>query len=556
MPYTLKVHAGPGTTGMGIDKRSSITKTRSGVARLVLAAALGLASVGSTTACAVSETDVHRWETTEQGPRKLYAVVTHDKFDWRLRVEAALSLIRMKPRQGKSWGIPYLVEGFKDEYGEYNQGALVALSPESRKKMIEAMTPELVSKVRTPPPTKNADGTRPVDTSTPYKDAAFAILSHDPPLVTDEKMRADLSSALTYWAQTDFESRIDYTSQQFGIEQMLRFLGAPAVKPLPGMITESSNKIDRLASLIAELGDPEAKTKASSALVQLAQKLDHNDWVEKQKPAVAEANKRANLKVTPEQLTEQVRKYQDQELIRVFSAMKRVGGRPVVDYLLKFAGDKNNNEDRRKAAMAALSGLVDKNNKADIDKLFAIAKDDATPDSVRDITFSRLGELPKEQVTAKMYELFDGSQKWKVRWVAASLVLRTITTKELDTFMSRLPKSPAQKMGLSEPVAYGDLIQKLEGAKKPRDAVTPFLDSRDIGPKLVALGFFYNGKKSDIPVVARHENDAMPTPKCEAADECGWSCDVPKPGSQERESKEIKTVGEFAKYCVIPSMTQ
>jgi hypothetical protein len=541
---------------MGIEKRSSTTTRATRALGLVLAVTLGVGALGSATGCAVSESDVHRWETTEQGPRKLYAVVTHDKFAWPLRVEAALSLIRMKPRQGKSWGIPYLVEGFKDETGVYKEGALVALPPDARQKMIEAMTPELVKEIRTPPPAKNPDGTRPVDTSTPYKDAAFAILSHDPPLVTDDKTRAELASALTYWAQADFESRIDYTSQQFGIEQMLRFLGPAAVNPLPAMITENSSKIDRLASLIAEIGDPEAKAKASTALVKLAQSLDANAWVEKQKPAVAEANKRAGLKVTPEQLTEQVRKYQDQELIRVFSAMKRVGGRPIVEYLLKFSADKNNNEERRKAAMAALEGRVEKNNKADIDKLFAIAKDDATPDSVRDITFSRLGELPKEQVTARMYELFDSSQKWKVRWVAASLVLRTITTKELDTFMSKLPKTPNQKMGLSEPVAYGDLIQKLEGPRKPRDVVMPYLDSKDMGPKLVALGFFYNGKKADVPIVARHENDATPTPKCEPADECGWTCDVPKPGSQEKESKEIKTVGDFAKYCVIPSMTQ
>lgn len=548
MPYTLKVHVGPGTTGMRIIEKRS---TR--LFGLALAMALTLGSVAG---CAVSESDVHRWETTEQGPRKLYAVATHDKFSWPLRVEAALSLVRMKPRQGKSWGIPYLIEGFKDEAGEVREGALVALTPESRKKMLEAMTPELVKQIKTPPPARNPDGTRLPDTSTAYKDAAFAILSHDPPLVTDDKVRADLTEAITYWTQADFESRIDYTSQQFGIEQIVRFLGAPAVKAFPAMITESSNKIDRLASIIAEVGDADAKAKASTALVALAQRLDSNDWIEKQKPAVSDANKRANLKITSDQLTEQVKKYQEQELIRIFSAMKRVGGRPIVDYLLKFSADKNNNEERRKAALAALEGRVDKNNKADIDKLFAIAKDDAAPDGVRDLVFARLGELPKEQVTARMYELFDASGKWKVRWTAASLVLKTITTKELDTFMSKLPKAPAQKMGLSEPVSYGATIRGMDGPRKPREVILPYLDSKEMGPKLVALGFFYGGKKADIPLVERHENDAMPVPKCDAADECGWSCDVPKAGSQENESKEIKTIGEFAKYCVVPSMTE
>jgi hypothetical protein len=524
---------------------------------VVLAMALGLGSLVITTAgCAVSESDVHRWETTEQGPRKLYAVVTHDKFAWNLRVEAALSLIRMKPRQGKNWGIPYLVEGFKDEGGEFREGAIVALSPDARKQILEAMTPELVKQIKTPPPTKNPDGTRPPDTSTPFKDAAFAILSHDPPLISEQKVKDDLSQAISFWSQADFESRIDYTSQQYGIEQMMRFLGAPAVKALPGMITESSSKIDRLALLIAELGDNETKQKASVSLVQLAQSLDAPAWIAKQTPLVADANKRAGMKVTPDQLAEQVRKYQEQELIKVFGAMKKVGGRPVVDYLLKYAADKNNNEERRKAALAALEGRVDKNNKADIDKLFAIAKDDNTPDSARDLAFARLGELPKELVTTRLYDLFEGSTKWKVRWVAASLVLKTITTKELDTFMSKLPRTPAQKMALTEAVSYGDQIRKLEGARKPKDAIMPYLDSKELGPRLTALGFFFGGKKADLPIVTRHEADAMPVPKCEPADECGWSCDLPKPGTQERESKEVKTVGDFAKYCVIPSMNE
>jgi hypothetical protein len=536
---------------MSIDKDK-----RTRLIGLALAVALGMAATSGLSGCAVSENDVHRWETTEQGPRKLYAVVTHEKFAWPLRVEAALSLIRMKPRHGKHWGIPFLVDGYKDEAGEFHEGALVALPPEARKKMIEAMTPELVKQIRSAPPTKNPDGTRPPDPSTPYKDAAFAILSHDPPLATDEKVRQELASAIGHWAQADFEARIDYTTQQYGIEQMLRYLGASAVKALPSMITESSSKIDRLSLLIAEIGDPETKAKASGALVQLAQKIDSKEWTDKQTPLVADANKRAGIKATPEQVAEQVRKYQEQELIKVFGAMKRVGGRPVVDYLLKYAADKNGTEERRKAALAALEGRVDKNNKADIDKLFAIAKDDSTPDSARDLAFARLGELPKEQVTQRMYDLFDSSSKWKVRWVAASLVLKTITTKELDQFMSRLPKSPAQKMSLTEAVSYGDSIRKLEGAKKPRDAVMPYLDAKEIGPRLAALGFFYGGKKADVGVVQRHENDSMPVPKCEPTDECGWSCDMPKPGSQETESKEIKTVGEFANFCVFPSIKE
>ena len=79
--------------------------------------------------------------------------------------------------------------------------------------------------------------------------------------------------------------------------------------------------------------------------------------------------------------------------------------------------------------------------------------------------------------------------------------------------------------------------------------------TQGFGPKIAALGFFYDGKKADVSVVQSHEDDKTPVPKCDKEDDCGWTCVVPKPGSQETEQKTITTVGEFVKYCVEPSMT-
>ncbi|WP_394825103.1 hypothetical protein [Pendulispora albinea] len=524
-----------------------------------LVAAAGMAGgAASLAGCAVSESDVHRWEGTEQGPRKLYAVATHGKYAWPLRIEAALSLIKMKPRGGKVWAIPYLVDGYVDDEGTGREGAIVALNPEDRKKMLESLVPELLNQIKQPLPAKNPDGTQPPDPSVPFKDVAFALLSHDPPLVTDEGMRGQLATAITEWATSNLESRLDYTLQQYGIEQMFRYLGASTVKGLPALLKEESSKTDRIAGLIADLGDAETKQKASVQLVSIAKQIDSQAWINKQMPLVEEANKRAGAKVTKEQVTEQIKKYQEQELIKVFTAMKKVGGRPIIDYALAFSANKDNSEERRKAALASLEGRVDKNNTADIEKLFDIAKDDNTPDPVRDLAFQRLGELPKEVVVPKMYALFDNQKKWKVRWVAASLVLRTMTTKGVPEFMARLPKTPGTKMGMTEPISYGGLIAKMEapgGEPKPREAIASYLRSNDLGAKLTAIGFFYGGKKGDLATVQSLEGDGQQVPKCEKDDECGWSCDVAKsPGSQERESKEIHTVGEFVKFCIVPSM--
>jgi hypothetical protein len=223
---------------------------------------------------------------------------------------------------------------------------------------------------------------------------------------------------------------------------------------------------------------------------------------------------------------------------------------------MQYAADARNPPDRRKVALAALEGRVDKSNAADVERIFSIAKDDSTPDEVRDIAFQRLGELPKDQVVPKLYTLFQ-NKKWKVRWVAATNVLKAITTRQLPEFFNRLP---ATRLALNEPLTYGALIAKMEppaGEPRPRDVLISHLNSGQIGAKLTSLGAFYQGKKADISVVDSKASDNTPIPKCDPSDDCGWTCDVPKPGvadKNDKESKTILTVGDFARYCIEPSM--
>ena len=154
---------------------------------------------------------------------------------------------------------------------------------------------------------------------------------------------------------------------------------------------------------------------------------------------------------------------------------------------------------------------------------------------------------------------FFDPKKWKTRWVAGETVLKTFnSTKQIPDFLARLPRTPATKMGMTEPLSYAGKIRSMEpapGDPKARDVLVPYLTSRELGPKLTALGFFWEGKKADKPVVAPFENDATLLPKCEKEDECSWSCDVPKAGNpKETEPKELKTVGEYVRFCLVPSM--
>jgi hypothetical protein len=72
------------------------------------------------------------------------------------------------------------------------------------------------------------------------------------------------------------------------------------------------------------------------------------------------------------------------------------------------------------------------------------------------------------------------------------------------------------------------------------------MNVKEFGPKMVALGYFWGGRKADISVVRSHEDDNTPLPKCDAADECDW-----KAGE-----KPLTTVGDFVRSALIPSMDQ
>ncbi len=522
--------------------------------RIATAAALAACAMGALD-CAVSDSDVHRWETTENGPEKLYSIVVHDKYAWPLREEAALSLIRMRPRNGKRIGLEYLVIGYDTPQGRV-QGALAVLTEGARRQIVDDIAPKLIDAMQSPPPARpEAGGVVAPDPSIPYKDAAFALLSHEPPLASNEKTKADLIAALTQWVQVDFESRIDNSTQQFGVEQIMRFVGAPSVKLLPNSINEGSSKVDRACALVADIGDDETKKRAGDALVALAKRIDSPEWLEKQRSLVVEANQKAKINATPQQVSDQLRQYEEQELERVFTNMKRVGGRPTVDYCLAFAHDKSKSEKMRTDALAALENRVDKNVPGDVNVIFDIVKDDSNPDKVRGVAMARLGELPKDMITAKLYTLFD--KKWQVRLDAARMILKTITLKDVPEFLHRLPANDKAKMGLSEPITYGSLILAMDpqGAQKPRDVLNSFLQSSEFGAKLTALGSFYTAKKSDAAVLSGFTEDKMPVSKCDPAEQCGWQCDVPKaPGSQDKDTKAVATVGDFVRWCIEPSL--
>ena len=511
-----------------------------------VAAAVLAAFCFAGTGCRIDEDDVRRWETTRQGPEKLKAVLYHEKYEIPLRVEAALSLIRMKQRGGRHIGIPILIE------------TMAETEPDARQAIVARLIPAIVNELNEPPPVAQAGGATPPDGSFPYKDAAYAMLTHDKTvLVADETLKASLEEALIKWAIADFEHRLVNRTQSFGMEQLLRYLGARSVADIPSLMTQETTQLDKMSGLVADLGDDATKQKASEKLVGIATYTISEDWVKKKTPELQAANAASKLEPTEKQFAAQLKKFQDEEFFRVLASMKRVGGRPTVDFGLDFAAKKEQDEKRRQAALAALEGQLDRKNQKDLDRILAIATSDA-PDPVLDQAFRRIGEMPRESVVGKLYKMFEGD-KWKVRRAAASTVLKMSKVEHINEFFKALPPGDGKGFAMAEAITYGAQLGDLKEGK-PLDKIAPFMNAGTGAQRATAISYlFSHGKPSDIPKLEGFANDKQPLPECDTDDQCKWACYVPKEGAKDandKELKDVKTVADFASLCVIPAIRE
>ena len=301
------------------------------------------------------------------------------------------------------------------------------------------------------------------------------------------------------------------------------------------------------------LGDDETKLRASKKLVDVAEYSASAKWREDRAPSVRKANQDSKLNPTPKQFEDQLAQYQEEELTRLFASMKRNGGKPVVDYLIGFASQKSVPEKQRVAALAALENNLDKNDPKHADAMFALASASDSPDAVRDLSLRRIGEMPRKNVIARLFGLFD-HPNWKVRWVAAELVLKMSDSSQLPEFMTRLGE--VKHMALAEPLRYGELLGDMKGPQKPAAFVPGYLEPTNKVPaRLTALSwYFHNGTLRDIEMLKHWEGDKAATPKCAPdAKDCEWKCEAPTADGK-TEVRDITKLGEFVLYCVIPEI--
>ncbi len=546
--------------GMRIDEKARRRLKKASTYALWFAA---LGSALATPGCRVDENDVHKWEGTSQGPKKLCAVLLHDKYDSSLRVESALALIRMKPRSGRRLAFTQ-IDGEAEPEDPACKGSLIdvlqTLTPEAQKAIVSPLVSSIIVELKKPPPVAELGKPVTTDASLPYKDAAYALLTADKPaLLTDDALKQALRGALIEWSIAAFELRVEARGQSSSMEQVLKAIGPESVVGLPKLMVRDARKLDAMAPLVADIGDAKTKEAASAALVEIAKWVLTEDWAKARTKELEKANADQKLTPTADQFKKQLETLQDEELMKLFGSLRRVGGRASIDFCLGFAARKDQSDKRRQAALATIETKIDKAapNPDDLKRLVEIAGSDA-PDVVIDQAFRRLGELSRDAVADKLYRLFK-TDKWKARRLAGATLLKMSSVKHIREFLLALPDE-GKPFSMGEALTYGALLGDLKGdAKegKPIDELKPWFGAGANSARTTAIAYYFtHGTSADMGDLAAFENGYETAPTCDSDPECKWTCEVPKEGGQGREQKDIKTIGEFVRHCVQPALKE
>jgi hypothetical protein len=564
------------------QRRGKALDTR-GIGRPLLGVAVVLGAL-AVAGCRVSNDDLKRWESTEHGPDKLAAVLTHDKYDKGMRIEAAWSLVEMKKRGGQPVGINRLID------------ELATLSPKERKDIVDGLWKKLEPSVREPIEGSVSAGFK--DPSALYKDATTSLFiaatesvgGGPPKLELDPALLDSMRTALTDWAVGKdsepadkrlqaFEVRMENSGQQYGVEQIVRRLGLVAVKRLPALLTAKdaikSQRVEAIARLVMDLKPTDSAGKAdwqkaaddvSAAVAKLFDQTVGGAYIEAVTPEITAELKKTtggeDVLKDPNRMKLYLDATRADRLTYLFGVMKAVGGRPIGQRLLAFAADDTQKPESRSFALIALDKAVDTSSDSDMKALLAIARGKA-PNDVKSNAIQRIKAYPAPDAIKGYYQLFD-HEVWRVRYTAAMSVLDLMKNEKeksgttVKEFLDKLPTKNETHFGIGEFHSYAKALAALPDSFKPKDALTDALSSKSFGAKMTALGYYSDlGKPTDVGTVSKFLADKEAVPKCSAEDDCGWDrgCDVPKAGKPgETETKPVATVGDYVSFCILPQI--
>lgn len=487
-------------------------------------ALVAVAALACAAACAPGASDLAKWEASdERGPERLAEVVASPKRATDLRRDAGLALLRLE-RRGRRVGLDLLLK------------ALTDLPATDRDAVVAALAPALARLVSAERPAGAADPTLAA------KDLVYALLSRQ---LADAPTRGALRAALLEWARRDTLARIADPMQRYGPMHTFRLLGPESLTHTPALLAEPGADPRTLAALVAEVGDEPSKARAVEALAKRDASLRGEAWAEKARAEVDAANRAARVSPTAEQRALQLEAHRASERDRGLQALRALGTPDAVAELVARAADATDRAKSRADALRAL-GPHAKALAPHVAAIAAIAGDRAHgDDDVREQASALL--VKADAPTPVLLGLFGGKTPL-ARFHAARHLLSRQPELPLADFMARLPVDDKTPMGLDEVVSYGATLAGRPGGRK---ALEPYLASRALGPRLVALSGFYGGKREDLAELQRFERDAARLPPCSEERACHWSCpELARVGSPSRPD----TVGEFVTQCLAPTL--
>ena len=320
---------------------------------------------------------------------------------------------------------------------------------------------------------------------------------------------------------------------------------------LPALMTKNSRNLSRLATLIHKLASKKTKEAASAKLVQIVKYVASSKWKKDKEAELKAANEKAGFKVTGKQFAKQLNDYQNESVTRVYASMKKVGGDAVVRYCLSVASDPEASNKRRRTALAALAGHIDKKDDAAIATLFKIAKDPKTPKVLVDASFRRIKEMPRKKVADELYS-FMTNEDWKMRRLAAATILAMSKVKHIPEFLTKLgQRAEKNNFNLAEAQTYGAYLADLKDGDALAKAAS-FMRSGPASSRLSALAMWMAvGTPKDSAKYKAYLSDKQRVPKCKDDAGCTYQCVV---GDDKPQRKEVSTVGDFMTYCVEPAI--
>lgn len=444
-------------------------------------------------ACAVTEEDIDTWTGTVRGPGKIVAVLLADKYADPLRVHAGLALVRMEPRQD--------VEGVTEL-----QTGLRTLEEETRRRIVDGMTPGLLALMRGEGQPQAEDGPPPA-LQVRAKDAAFLVLQYASP-----DQQSQLTDGVVGWFVEDFNGRS--LAGNFSAEQVVRQLGAPAAQRLVDAMSARvpQQALVKIAELISTLGTAETKQRAAERLVAIEREMEGDEFggwlaerVRTQLTAsggtVDEARVAAAVALNREQFITQ----------GALPAMHHLADQPTVsNRLLEMAtATAGTNEDRRVVALQAMEGHVraDQNS-----ALLALAIDQQTPTRVRDYAFDRIADSRAREAIPQLWPMATSADnaQWRQRWRVGALILTLGGAEVVPEWLSRLPSSRDIEYAREELAGYATHLAAMRPA--PDALMTAQLSSPNWWNRATALYYFERqGNESHLARIQAMAGDTTAT---------------------------------------------